>query len=41
MIGIALFRIHKHELSKNFENKLDLILRNFKEHLEMCGREIG
>ncbi|KAL2977342.1 hypothetical protein AAZX31_13G061200 [Glycine max] len=34
-------KIHKHELSKNFENKLDLILRNFKEHLEMCGREIG
>ncbi|KAK7316623.1 hypothetical protein RJT34_00226 [Clitoria ternatea] len=29
------------ELSKNSENKLDLILRNFKEHLEMCSREIG
>ncbi|CAJ1965066.1 unnamed protein product [Sphenostylis stenocarpa] len=34
-------RVHKHELSKNFENKLDLILRNFREHLEMCSREIG
>ncbi|KAK7401161.1 hypothetical protein VNO78_12480 [Psophocarpus tetragonolobus] len=34
-------RVHRHELSKNFENKLDLILRNFREHLEMCGREIG
>ncbi|KAK7306738.1 hypothetical protein VNO77_44694 [Canavalia gladiata] len=31
----------RHELSKNFENKLDLILRNFKEHLEMCSKELG
>ncbi|TKY50034.1 SIEVE ELEMENT OCCLUSION B protein [Spatholobus suberectus] len=34
-------KVHRHELSKNFENKLDLILRNFKEHLEMCSKEIG
>ncbi|XP_057429720.1 protein SIEVE ELEMENT OCCLUSION B-like isoform X3 [Lotus japonicus] len=31
----------RHELSKNFENKLDIILRSFKEHLEECSKQIG
>ncbi|XP_027342218.1 protein SIEVE ELEMENT OCCLUSION B-like [Abrus precatorius] len=31
----------RHESTKNFENKLDLILRNFREHLETCSKEIG
>ncbi|XP_014523633.1 protein SIEVE ELEMENT OCCLUSION B [Vigna radiata var. radiata] len=34
-------KVNKYELSKNFENKLDLILRTFREHLEMCSTEIG
>jgi len=41
MIGISLFRVNKHELSKNCENKLDLILRTFTKNLEMCSTEIG
>lgn len=41
MIAISLSRVNKYELSKNFENKLDLILRTFREHLEMCSTEIG
>ncbi|KAL2322223.1 hypothetical protein Fmac_026602 [Flemingia macrophylla] len=35
------YKVHRHELPKTFENKLDLILRNFKERLELCSREIG
>ncbi|KAJ1394324.1 Sieve element occlusion, N-terminal [Sesbania bispinosa] len=35
------YKGHRHELSKNFENKLDIILRSFKEQLEECSKQIG
>nr|KYP65124.1 hypothetical protein KK1_011353 [Cajanus cajan] len=35
------YKVQRHELPKTFENKLDSILRNFKDNLELCSREIG